>query len=106
MTRCNVFSFGMISKKEGNQELADRIFQRILKDYPDSLQFFKKGYNVFICRTFSKAWGLAGLRIGYGITNSKYIDILNRIREPFNVNVLAQSCAEAVLDDEDYLKTG
>jgi histidinol-phosphate aminotransferase len=55
-------------------------------------------------RTFSKAYGLAGLRIGYGFMPSLLTDILNRIRQPFNVNSLAQVAAIAALDDEAFLQ--
>ena len=55
-------------------------------------------------RTFSKMYGLAGLRIGYGIASREIIDILNRLREPFNVNSVAQAAAAAVLGDEAYYR--
>lgn len=54
-------------------------------------------------RTFSKAYGLAGFRIGYGVMDQGVAEILNRIRQPFNVNSLAQAAAEAALNDEDFL---
>ena len=54
-------------------------------------------------RTFSKAYGLAGLRIGYGYGPSELIDCLNRLRMPFNVNRLAQVAARAALTDTDFL---
>ncbi len=56
-------------------------------------------------RTFSKAYGLAGFRVGYGIMNEQIAQVLNKIRQPFNVNSLAQVAAVAALDDEDFLKT-
>ena len=74
------------------------------KDYPDTLSLMKKYPNVITARTFSKMYGLAGLRIGYGIANREIIDILNRLREPFNVNSMAQVAAEAVLNDESYYR--
>jgi histidinol-phosphate aminotransferase len=55
-------------------------------------------------RTFSKVYGLAGLRVGYGIMPAGLADILHRVRQPFNVNTLAQSAATAALDDSDFLK--
>ena len=58
--------------------------------------------NVIVTRTFSKMYGLAGLRVGYGIGDSEVIDALNRLREPFNVNSLAQAAAVACLKDKKY----
>jgi histidinol-phosphate aminotransferase len=74
------------------------------KDYPDALSLMKKYPNLMITRTFSKMYGLAGLRIGYGIARREIIDILNRLREPFNVNSIAQAAAVAVLSDESYYR--
>jgi histidinol-phosphate aminotransferase len=74
------------------------------KDYPDALGLMKKYPNLMITRTFSKMYGLAGLRIGYGIASPEIIDILNRLREPFNVNSIAQAAAVAVLGDESYYR--
>jgi histidinol-phosphate aminotransferase len=59
--------------------------------------------NLLIVRTFSKAYGLAGLRVGYGLGNAAVIDLLNRVRHPFNVNAPALAAAEAALDDVDFL---
>jgi histidinol-phosphate aminotransferase len=59
--------------------------------------------NLLIVRTFSKAYGLAGLRVGYGLGSADVIDLLNRVRHPFNVNAPALAAAEAALDDVDFL---
>ncbi len=72
-------------------------------DYEELLDLYKNN-NVIILRTFSKAYGLAGLRIGYGIAQSDIIGYLNRTRPPFNVNILAQEAALAALDDEEHIK--
>lgn len=72
-------------------------------DFPHTLEYLDK-YNVIIARTFSKAYGLSGLRIGYGIARPDIIEYLNRVREPFNVNTLAQAAALAALDDEEHLR--
>ncbi len=72
------------------------------KDYPDTLQLMKKYPNIITTRTFSKMYGLAGLRVGYGVASLEIIDILNRLREPFNVNSLAQVAAVAALADKNY----
>ena len=59
--------------------------------------------NLLVSRTFSKAHGLAGLRVGYGIADASVADMLNRVRQPFNVNSIAQAAALAALADEDYV---
>lgn len=74
------------------------------KDYPDTLGLMKKYPNVITTRTFSKMYALAGLRVGYGVARREIIDILNRLREPFNVNSIAQAAAVAVLGDEAYYR--
>ena len=75
-------------------------------DYPDSLALLKTHKNLLVTRTFSKMYGLAGLRIGYGISRPETIDILERVREPFNVNTLAQVAAVACLKDSAYYRAG
>ncbi len=72
-------------------------------DYEELLDLYKKG-NVIILRTFSKAYGLAGLRIGYGIASSEIIGYLYRTKPPFNVNILAQEAARAALDDDEHIE--
>ncbi len=60
--------------------------------------------NLVVCRTFSKIYGLAGLRIGYGVTSAAVADLMNRVRQPFNVNNLALAGAFAALDDDEFLQ--
>lgn len=72
------------------------------KNYPDSIKLLNEFKNLIITRTFSKMFGLAGLRIGYGIAHPELIDIINRLREPFNVNSIAQAAAVACLKDKKY----
>lgn len=72
--------------------------------YPDAADWLARYPNLVVTRTFSKAYGLAGLRIGYGLASAAVADLLNRVREPFNVNALALVAAEAALADEDYLR--
>ena len=74
------------------------------KDYPDAIKLMAKYPNLMTIRTFSKMYGLAGLRVGYGIGQPKIIDILNRLREPFNVNSMAQVAAVAALSDQTYYR--
>ena len=70
----------------------------------DSLAWVREYPNLIVSRTFSKAYGLAGLRVGFGIAQPGLTDLLNRLRQPFNVNSLAQAAAIAVLNDEAYLQ--
>ena len=71
--------------------------------FPDSIRYVKEGRNAIVLRTFSKIYGLAGLRIGYGITTPEIAGILNRVRPPFNANSLAQRAALAALGDDDHV---
>jgi histidinol-phosphate aminotransferase len=75
-------------------------------DYASGMTLLSQFPNLIISRTFSKAYGLAGLRVGYCVSHAQVADLLNRLREPFNVNSLALAAADAVLDDEDYLARG
>lgn len=72
--------------------------------YADGVELLSRFPNLIVCRTFSKAWGLAALRVGYSISSPEIADILNRVRQPFNVDSIALAAATAVLADEDYLK--
>jgi len=72
-------------------------------DFPDTLSYVKQGRKLVVLRTFSKAASLAGLRVGYGIADADAIALMNRIRQPFNVNSLAQVAARAALDDEAHI---
>ena len=69
----------------------------------DSVLWVRKFSNLLIARTFSKAYGLAGLRVGYGIAQTEMTDLLNRVRQPFNVNAAAQAAAVAALSDAEFL---
>jgi len=70
----------------------------------ESAEWVKKYPNLLVSRTFSKAYGLAGLRVGFGIAQPALTDLMNRIRQPFNVNSLAQAAAIAALNDKEFLK--
>jgi histidinol-phosphate aminotransferase len=74
------------------------------KDYPNSVNMIKKGAPVVAVRTFSKIYGLAGLRIGYGVAHPEITQYVNRVRQPFNTNMLAQIAATAALDDDRHVK--
>ncbi len=72
-------------------------------DLPDGLDYLSQYPNLLVSRTFSKAYGLAALRVGYGISSVAVADVLNRVRQPFNVNSLALAAACAALSDSEYL---
>ncbi|MBI5777819.1 MAG: histidinol-phosphate transaminase [Nitrospirae bacterium] len=71
--------------------------------FPDSLGYVRRERNTIVLRTFSKIYGLAGLRIGYGVTTAEIAGYLNRVRPPFNANSLAQRAALAALGDEEHV---
>lgn len=74
-----------------------------LEDYPNSLELLKSYPNMIILRTFSKAYGLAALRFGYGIASEEIVDYMNRVINAFDVNLFAQKAAVAALEDEDFI---
>ena len=85
--------------------LDEAYFEYVEKsDYPDTLGWLQRYPNLLITRTFSKAYGLAGLRIGYGISSPELADLLNRVRQPFNSNMLALAAAVAALGDKEHLR--
>lgn len=108
---------GTIVKKDEVKKFLDTIPENIIvvfdeayyeyvedKNYPDTLSYVRENKNVIVLRTFSKIYGLAGLRIGYGIGKKEIISYLNRVREPFNVTSVAQIAAFAALDDKEHIK--
>ncbi len=72
--------------------------------YPDTSSWVARYPNLMVARTFSKSYGLAGLRVGYAISHPEVADLMNRVRPPFNVNSVALVAATAALDDEEHLK--
>ncbi|CAH9018393.1 histidinol-phosphate transaminase [Candidatus Nitrosacidococcus sp. I8] len=74
------------------------------KDYPRSIDWLNRHHNLLITRTFSKVYGLAGLRIGYGLSHPDLADLMNRVRPPFNVNNLALAAALAGLEDQEHIQ--
>jgi len=74
-------------------------------DYPDSLALRGLRERLIVCRTFSKIYGLAALRVGYAIAPQFIIDYMNRVRAPFNVSTLAQVAATAAIDDLDHVRS-
>ena len=80
----------------------DEAYYEFLDTPPDTLKYVREGRNVVVMRTFSKIQGLAGLRIGYGLAPSDLASVLQKTRQPFNANHLAQEAALAALADEEH----
>jgi histidinol-phosphate aminotransferase len=108
---------GTVVEKEGVYRFLKRIPEDVIvvldeayceylqgPEYADGVQWLSEFPNLIVSRTFSKAWGLSGLRVGYGISSPEIADVINRVRQPFNTGVLAQAAATAVLDDHAYLE--
>ncbi|UCC41649.1 MAG: histidinol-phosphate transaminase [Candidatus Aminicenantes bacterium] len=74
------------------------------ENYPKSLKYIEQGKNVIILRTFSKIYGLAGLRVGYCITKEDFVDAIEKVSPPFSVNRFAQIAAIAALEDKDHIE--
>jgi histidinol-phosphate aminotransferase len=72
----------------------------------DAIAMVREHHNLIVSRSFSKAYGLAGLRLGYAVSQFEMTDLMNRIRQPFNVNSLAQAAAIAALQDKEFLAKG
>ena len=82
-------------------------FEYVVQEhYTDSVPWLEEFPNLIITRTFSKAYGLAGLRVGYAVSHPEVAGLLNRVRQPFNVNTVAQAAAVAALGDEAHLEKG
>ncbi|HCC07874.1 MAG TPA: histidinol-phosphate transaminase [Clostridiales bacterium] len=86
--------------------ILDEAYYEFVTDklYPNSINFLNEFDNIIILRTFSKAYGLAGLRVGYGIASEEIVEQLNKVRNPFNVSILAQDAACTALLDMEFLK--
>jgi len=78
----------------------------LAKNYPNGIEWLHQYSNLIVTRTFSKAYGLAGLRVGYSVSHAQVADALNRVRQPFNVNSLALKAAEVALNDTEHLEAG
>ncbi len=107
---------GTILRAEEIDSVLDRIPEHVVvvfdeayyeyvraEDYPDSIHYVRDGRPVVVLRTFSKIYGLAGLRVGYGVTTPEIASYVNRVRPPFNVNSLAQEAAQAALLDDEHV---
>ncbi|HTZ18009.1 MAG TPA: histidinol-phosphate transaminase [Dissulfurispiraceae bacterium] len=91
---------------EGVLVVMDEAYYEYVRDpeYPFTLKFFAEGRDILILRTFSKVYGLASLRIGYGIAKKEILEEMNKIREPFNTGSIAQEAALAALADDAHLQ--
>lgn len=78
-------------------------YARGLPGYPDGTTLIDQYQNLVVTRTFSKVYGLAGLRVGYGISSVEFGELMNRVRQPFNVNSLALASAEVAIQDDEYV---
>jgi histidinol-phosphate aminotransferase len=96
----------MAAVPDGVLVIVDEAYYEYVQDpnYPDSLKYFKDGRDILILRTFSKVYGLAGLRIGYGIAKKEILTEMNKMREPFNTNSFAQVAATHALADAEHVK--
>jgi histidinol-phosphate aminotransferase len=85
--------------------LDEAYYEYVVSDeYPDTLAILRAGRNIIALRTFSKIYGLAGLRIGYGFAPPALVDLMNRVRQPFNTNSLAQAGALAAIGDDSHVE--
>ncbi len=93
------------SVPKGVVVVLDEAYDEYLPDIDKvpSLEWVGRFPNLIVCRTFSKAYGLAGLRVGYGIAAKEIIDLMNRVRQPFNVGSISQLAAIGALSDTDFL---
>ncbi len=98
--------FEQVGDREDLYVVIDEAYNEFVRatDYQDGLHYFKKYKNVILSRTFSKVFGIAGLRLGYMVLPEEIANLMHRIRNPFNVNSLSQAAGLAILDDKEYLK--
>jgi histidinol-phosphate aminotransferase len=107
VTRTEVEAFLRVVPKEAFVVLDEAYFEfATAGDYPDGLKLRALHERLVVLRTFSKAYGLAGLRAGYGVLPAQYADYVNRVRAPFNLSTVAQVAAIAALGDEAHLRRG
>lgn len=105
VSRSDFESFLRDLPTEGLVVVLDEAYREFVTepDCPNGLEYLSHDIPLLVLRTFSKLYGLAGLRVGYGCAAPWLVELLNRIRPPFNVNSVAQAAAEAALDDSDHL---
>lgn len=100
------FEIFMSRVPDGVLVIADEAYYEYVRDpdYPDTMRHFRDGKDILILRTFSKIYGLAGLRIGYGIAKKEILTEMNKIREPFNTSTPSQIAALNALTDDAHIK--
>jgi histidinol-phosphate aminotransferase len=86
--------------------VADEAYFEFVRDpdYPNAMDYLGSQPRLIVLRTFSKIFGLAGLRVGYGVAHPEMINLLNNVRQPFNVNLLAQAAVVAAIDDDEHVR--
>jgi histidinol-phosphate aminotransferase len=91
---------------DGVLVIVDEAYREYVRDgrYPDAMEYLKAGRDILILRTFSKVYGLAGLRIGYGISREEIVREMNKVREPFNTSTVAQAAALASVEDDGHVE--
>ena len=107
---------GVLIERDGVARLAKELREDILlvvdqayaeysapSEFPDAADFLGERENLLVLHTFSKIYALAGLRIGYGLSNERIITLLERVRSPFNTNLIAQVAAEAAIKDQSFI---
>jgi histidinol-phosphate aminotransferase len=106
INRKSEFDLFMEKLPEGILTVMDEAYYEYVADpeYADSMKWFKRGRDILILRTFSKIYGLAGLRIGYGIAKDEIITEMNKLRPPFNTNTVSQVAALHALNDIDHIE--
>lgn len=106
MNTAKEFAEFMESVPDGVLVVVDEAYVEYVSDknYPDSLRYLRDGRDILVLRTFSKIYGLAGLRIGYGISKKGIISELDKVRPPFNTSTIAQMAAIAALDDREHIE--
>jgi len=105
INRKQEFDHLMESLPPGILTVMDEAYYEYVSDpeYADSMKWFRKGKDILVLRTFSKVFGLAGLRIGYGIAKAEIIAEMNKLRLPFNTNSIAQVAALKALEDREHV---
>jgi histidinol-phosphate aminotransferase len=106
ITRKEEFDRMMAKMPDGLIVVLDEAYIEYVSDpdYADSMKYLHSDKNVLVLRTFSKIYGLAGLRLGYGVARHEILADMNRLREPFNTNSIAQRAAIAALGDGEHLR--
>ena len=106
INRKKEFDYLMERLPEGILTVVDEAYFEYVSDpeYADSMKWFRQGKDILVLRTFSKIFGLAGLRIGYGIAKAEIIAELNKLRPPFNTNSIAQVAALKALGDREHVE--